>query len=120
MEFSRADRLQSQIVKEITEIIAMDLRDRPPCMITITRSEMSRDLRHAKVLFTVLGSEEMIDKALVYLKKHVNVIRHFIGQRMRIKHLPELLFQYDTGGDNTSRILNILEQLKKEDEQKTD
>jgi len=119
MEFSRADRLQSQLVKEITGIIENELHDRPPGLVTITRSEISRDLRHAKVFFTVLAEDALIDKTLEFLKRHVNVIRRLVSGRMRIKHVPEIYFQYDSGSENTLRILSILEKIKNEDGQKS-
>ena len=115
MDFSRVDRLQSQIIKEISEIVANELRDSPPAMITFTRAEITRDLKFAKVLFSAFGSDEGIEHCDEYLRRHTGIIRHLIGRRMRIRTLPELSFHYDASTDNVMRINEILEQLKKDE-----
>jgi ribosome-binding factor A len=112
MQYSRVDRLQSQMVKELASILEGDLKDRPPHMITITRTEISRDLRYAKVYFSVLGGEGEIDACMVFLKRHAGVIKKMIGSRMRIKHMPEITYVYDDTGDNVARIGEILNRLK--------
>jgi ribosome-binding factor A len=116
MDFSRVDRLASQMLKEISDIVANELKDRPPAMITFTRAEVTRDLKFAKVHFSVYGEEGMIDKCTEYLRRHAGVIRHLIGRRMRIRALPEVSFHYDASTENVMRINEILEQLKKDED----
>ena len=113
MEFSRVDRLQCQLLKEISDIVANELRDASPAMITFTRAEVTRDLKYAKVFFSVYGSDDQIGLSKEYLKRHAGAIRHFIGRRMRIRTLPEITFHYDDSIANVMRINEILEQLKK-------
>lgn len=121
MQFSRVDRLQSQIVKEMASIVEEELKDRPPYMITFTRSEVSKDLRYVKVYFSVLGGENEIDACMVFLKRHAGVIKKIIGNRMRLRHMPDLRYVFDKTGENVSKIGEILDRLKDEsDEEKTD
>lgn len=112
MQYSRVDRLQSQMIKELARVVEEDLKDRPPYMITFTRTEISRDLRYAKVYYSVLGSEEEIDACLTFLKRHAGIIKKLIGSKMRIKHMPEIKYIYDAAGDNVARIGEILNRLK--------
>lgn len=112
MQYSRVDRLQSQMIKELARIVEESLKDRPPYMLTFTRTEISKDLRYAKVYFSVLGSEGEIDACMTYLRRHAGVIKKLIGSRMRIKHMPEIRYVYDRAGDNVSRIGKILNELK--------
>jgi ribosome-binding factor A len=104
------------MLKEISEIVAGELRDTPPAMITFTRVEITRDLKLAKIFYSVLGFEKEIEKCTEYLRRHAGVIRHNIGRRMRIHALPELTFHYDASTDNVIRINEILEQLKKDED----
>jgi len=115
MDFSRVDRLQSQIIKEISEIVANELKDSPPAMITFTRAEITRDLKFAKVFYSAYGSDEGVEHCDEYFRRHAGVIRHMIGRRMRIRALPELTFHYDASIENVMRINEILEQLKKDE-----
>ncbi len=112
MDFSRVDRLQSQMIRELAAVISEDLKDVPPHMITFTRVEISRDLKHSKVYFSVLGDEDEIESCFSYLKGHAGIIRKMIGKRMRIKHLPEIKYVFDGSGDNVLRISEILNRLK--------
>ncbi len=115
MDFSRVDRLQSQLVRDLAIIVSTELQDRPPFMLTFTRAEISKDLRYAKVYYSVLGDEDEIEKCFSYLKRHAGIIRKIVGKRMRIKHLPEISYIYDAAGDNVQRISDILSKLKAEE-----
>jgi len=111
MNFSRTDRLQSQILKEISDIVANELRDAPPAMITFTRAEVTRDLKYARIYFSVLAAADL-EKSNEYLKRHAGAIRHLVGRRMRIHSLPEISFRFDNSTENVMRINEILEKLK--------
>lgn len=115
MDFSRVDRLQSQLIKEISEIVGGELRDQPPAMITFTRAEVTRDLRLAKIYYSALGSDKAMDNCQEYLDRHSGVIRRLVGQRIRIRYIPEITFLYDKSAQHVMRINEILEQLKKDE-----
>ena len=117
MHFSRVDRLQSQMIKELALIVEEDLKDRPPYMITFTRSEISKDLRYAKVYFSVLGGEDEISADMEFLKRHAGIIKKIIGNRMRLKHMPEIRYIFDKTGESVSKIGEILDRLKKESDE---
>ncbi len=120
MDFSRVDRLQSQIVKEIADIVGNELRDKAPSMITFTRAEVSRDLKYAKIFFSVLDPEKEMKACLEYLKRHAGVIRRMVGQRMRIRFTPEISYHFDASTENVMRINEILEQIKRDEEKQDD
>jgi ribosome-binding factor A len=113
--FSRVDRLQSQIIKEISDIVSNELRDTPPTMITFTRAEITKDLKYAKIFFSSLGTEETIAKSFEFLKRHASVIRRMVGHRMRIRFTPEITFYYDSSTEHVMRINEILEQIKRDE-----
>jgi ribosome-binding factor A len=120
MEFSRVDRLQSQLIREIADIVANELRDKAPSMITFTRAEVSRDFKYAKVYFSVLGSDKEVEKGFDYLKRHAGVIRRMVGRRMRIRFTPEISFYFDASTENVLRINEILEQIKRDEKKQDD
>jgi len=114
MQYSRVDRLQSQMIKELARVVEEDLKDRPPHMLTFTRAEVSRDLRYAKVYFSVLGADDEIAACMTYLKRHAGIIKKIIGSKIRMKHMPEITYVYDETGANVARIGEILNRLKDE------
>lgn len=113
MDFSRVDRLQSQMVRDLSAVILEDLKDTVPYMLTFTRVEITKDLRYAKVFFSVLGKEKAAEESIEFLKRHKGAIRKLLGNRMRIRRIPELLFKYDSSTDHVLRIDELLKESKK-------
>lgn len=116
MDFSRTDRLQSQIVRELSAIILEDLKDSVPHMLTFTRAEVTRDLRQARVFFSVLKGENSVSEGLDFLKRHNGIIRKMLGKRMRIRRVPELWFEYDSSTDNVLRVNELLKKIKDDED----
>ena len=116
MDFSRIDRLQSQMVRDLAAVIVEDLKDNIPYMLTFTRVEITKDLKYAKVFFSVLGKEKAVEESLDFLKRHNGVIRKMLGNRMRIRRIPELLFKYDSSTDHVLRVNELLKESKKREE----
>ncbi len=113
MDFSRVDRLQSQILKDLAAVIVEDLKDSLPYMLTFTRIEITRDLRYAKVFYSVLGKEGAVEDSLEFLKRHNGVIRRMLGKRIRMRRIPELLFKYDDSIEHVLRVNELLKESKK-------
>jgi len=120
MDFSRVDRLQSQMIRELAGIVTEDLKDTPPFMITFTRSEISKDLKQAKVYFSVYGDDDAVERSFEFLKRHIGVIKKMLGNRMRIRHSPEIIFKYDDSTENVLRINELLNKIKNQDDAGTD
>lgn len=120
MEFSRVDRLQSQMIKELALIISEDLKDAPPFMITFTRSEITKDLKQAKVYFSVFGDKDAVEQSFEFLKRHMGIMKKMLGSRMRMRHSPEIIFKYDGSTENVLRINELLDKIKKQDDTGSD
>ncbi len=111
---SRQLRLAQQLQQEIAMIVQRELKDPRLGFVTITRVELSRDLRHAKVLFSCLGSEEEVQHSQEALDHSANFIRGLIKKRFRLKIIPEIAFRYDESISSSIRISEKLDQLKSE------
>ena len=64
-------------------------------MISVCGVEVSRDLAHARVYISVLGGEEDVSETINVLNKAAGFLRHQLGQRMRLRVIPQLRFLYD-------------------------
>jgi ribosome-binding factor A len=64
-------------------------------MISVSGVEVSRDLAHARVYISVLGGDEDVNETIRVLNKAAGFIRHQLGQRMRLRSVPQLRFLYD-------------------------
>ncbi len=110
----RQERLADQIRVEVAEMIARELKDPRIGFTTVTRVELSADLRHGRVLVTVLGDEQAQRTTLEGLTSAAGHLRHEIGHRLRLRRAPELVFVLDRGVDKFQRIEELLQGLKRD------
>jgi ribosome-binding factor A len=106
----RTDRLSEEIREEVARIIGAGLKDPRIGFVTVTRVELTADLRHARVHVGVLGDAAEREKTMVGLRQAAGFIRRELGRRIRVRHTPELLFQYDSGLDATDRVARLLDE----------
>ena len=91
----RMDRVNQMIKREVCNIVQRELEDPRLQFVSISRIEVSRDLKHAKVYFSVLGEEERIEKAQSAFDSARSLIRKRVAQRVRLKFIPEFDFYHD-------------------------
>jgi len=94
-EFPRTRRVGEQIQRELAGILHEELKDPRLGMISVSGVEVSRDLAHARVYVSVLGGEEDVSETIKVLNKAAGFLRHQLGQRMRLRAVPQLRFLYD-------------------------
>ena len=108
MSQRRTERLAEEIREEVAAIIARGVKDPRVGFVTVTRVALTPDLRIAHVNVGVLGDQAERNKTLAALRKAAGFIRRELGQRVRTRHTPELVFHYDAGLDATDRIAQLL------------
>jgi ribosome-binding factor A len=106
----RSQRLGEEIREAVARVIADGLNDPRIGFVTVTRASLTADLRTARVYVGVLGSDEQRAKTLAGLGAAAGFIRRELGRRIRVRHIPELSFHYDSGLDATDRVARLLEE----------
>ena len=86
----RTEQIGEAVREEVANIIAHGLKDPRIGFVTITRAEVTPDLRHARILFGVLGDAAQRDKTEKGLKQAAGFIRREVGKRLRLRFTPEL------------------------------
>ena len=96
--------------KEISYILANEIKDKNIEFVTVTAVKVTNDLSYAKVYVTILNQDkkEQIMKAL---KKASGFIRTELADKLEIRHIPELNFVYDESIEYGNRIENIIDNL---------
>lgn len=117
---NRSTRVAEQMKKEVGEIISRKLKDPRIGFITITDVEVTGDLQQATVYFTVLGNNRKRSDTLKALEQAKGFIRTEIGQRIRLRKTPELMFAFDVSAEYGSKIDTLLKQVMTEDSDKTE
>lgn len=112
----RANRVGEQMKKELSDIIGRKIKDPRIGFVTVTDVQVTGDLQQAKVFISVLGDEEQKENTLKGLAKAKGFIRTEIGQRIRLRKTPEIIFEFDESIDYGNRIESLLHQLHEQDE----
>jgi len=110
----RATRIGEQMKKELSDIIGRKLKDPRIGFVTVTDVRVTGDLQQAKVYITVLGDEEQRENTLKGLSKAKGFIRSEIGQRIRLRKTPEIIFEIDETIDYGNRIESLIKQITEE------
>jgi ribosome-binding factor A len=108
----RAARLAEEIREQVADILAHRLKDPRIGFVTITRVELSPDQALARVLFSVLGEAADRKATLAGLSKAAGFVRRELGQRIRLRHTPEVQFEYDKGVDAADRVAQLLDEVR--------
>jgi ribosome-binding factor A len=110
----RINRLGDLIKEEISSLLIRDIKDPRIGMLTVTGVEVSRDIRTAKVFYTVGGDQKARREAQRGLESAAGFIKTAVAHNLTIKRVPELIFIYDTSLDYAQKIDRILEELKEQ------
>ena len=113
----RSEQVAEELRKIISMILLQDLNDPRMGFITITRIELTHDLRYAKVFYSVLGEDEKVKETQEALVENMRAIRRLAVERINMKYAMEIKFELDRSIENSSRIDEILKQIKKEKEE---
>ncbi|ABO66493.1 MULTISPECIES: 30S ribosome-binding factor RbfA [Geobacillus] len=111
----RATRVGEQMKKELSDIIGRKLKDPRIGFVTVTDVRVTGDLQQAKVYISVFGDDEQRENTLKALEKAKGFIRSEIGQRIRLRKTPEILFEIDETIEYGSRIERLIRQISDED-----
>ena len=116
----RLGRLSEEIKREVSSILLRDVKDPRLGMVSITDVNVSRDLSWAKVYFSLLGTEEERETTLEGLNRAKGFVRTELSKRLRVRHTPEIIFQFDPSLEQGAKMDALLKtlQVPKGDEHK--
>lgn len=108
----RKERVQDLLREEISAILFQDIKDPGIGFVTIMEVKMSDDLKIARVHYSVFGNDEAKEKTFHALKRSRKYVKFLVGQRVKLKYIPDIEFIYD---DRLDKMARIDELLKKDD-----
>ncbi|MDR3542408.1 MAG: 30S ribosome-binding factor RbfA [Desulfosporosinus sp.] len=108
MSKHRPNRLSETLKEEISQLILVELKDPRIGFVTVTSVDVANDLAHAKVYVSVLGSEDEGKASLDTLNRAAGFLRTEIGKRIRLRHVPALVFVYDPSIQHGAHIAKLL------------
>lgn len=112
---NRAERLGEQIREELSELLTREVRDPGIGFVTLTRVRVTEDLLQARVYYTSLGDAAARQRTARALERALPFLRRALGERLRLRRVPELSFTYDESIDHQARVEELLEEIRRED-----
>ncbi|GMT43036.1 MAG: ribosome-binding factor A [bacterium] len=114
--FKRSDRVKELMQEEVAGIIREEVKDPRIGFITITKVELSNNLRNAKIFVSPMGSELEQKRTFKGICSAAPFIRSRLGKRMRIKFLPDLQFSWDRSMEHSDRLNQMLHMIEDQEE----
>jgi ribosome-binding factor A len=111
----RQEKLGEQIAVEISDLLRTRVKDPRVGFASITRVEVSGDLRHAKIYVSVLGEPEEKKNTIEALHHATGFLRHELAGRLTVRFMPEILFKLDNSIEQGAHILNLIRQLEEQE-----
>ncbi len=108
---SRHDRVEHALKKEISAVLHDRIKDPRLGIVTITRVELSPDLRFAKVFYSVLGKEADYKKTKAALDSALGFIRRAVSEIINLRFAPEIIFREDHSVEYSVRIQEIINEI---------
>jgi ribosome-binding factor A len=112
---NRARRVSDLILREIANLLMRKVKDPRVKGVTITGVFVSKDLRHAKVYFSVIGGDRDVRLAQAGLDSAKGFIKREIGLQMDLKHVPDILFKHDPSLEKGSQMEKLLQKIKEDE-----
>jgi ribosome-binding factor A len=110
---NRAQRVGDQILKVIASFLLQKVKDPRVEGVTLTGVRVSKDLKMAKVYFSVLGEDKDIRNATDGLESARGFIKRELGSRLDLRVMPDIQFLYDESFERGLRIERLLEDLRR-------
>lgn len=110
----RREQVASLILEIVSELLQRKAKDPRLGFITVTRVDVSPDLRHAKILVSVLGSGEERERSLTALEHSLPFLRRELAHRLDLRYVPELSVKFDPSVEYSTRIAELLHQAASE------
>ncbi|MBQ3053874.1 MAG: 30S ribosome-binding factor RbfA [Clostridia bacterium] len=115
MGFDRTDRISEEVKRECANILR-ELKDpRIPEFISITRVDVTRDLKYAKVYVSIFQKDWDVDAAVKGLNSSAGYVRREIAKRVKLRYTPEFSFTLDEGIKIGAHINDIISEISSKD-----
>jgi ribosome-binding factor A len=112
----RVARVAELIKREVSQLLYSGVKDERVGlgMVSVTDVDVSGDLQHAKVFVSIYGNNETRAETMAGLKSATGYVRSELGQRIRLRRTPEIIFLEDRSIERGTKVLTLLSQLSQD------
>jgi ribosome-binding factor A len=116
MNAQRMAKIDHEIQRILGTLISQELQDPRLAFVTVTRAEVSDDLRHCKVHVSVIGDRQAAQLSLEALRHASRFLRGELGRKIDLRHTPELIFLEDRSAERAIALAKTLRDALAKDE----
>ena len=109
-DFQRTDRVGAQLQRELAQLVRDEVKVDGIGMLTIQEVRVVRDFSQAKVFFTVMGNKLSRQACTQQLNQAAGHLRWLLGQQLKLRSVPKLLFVYDESIEKGEHLDALIEQ----------
>ncbi|AFY61078.1 ribosome-binding factor A [Synechococcus sp. PCC 6312] len=111
----RVERVAELIRREVSQLLVHNIKDERVGngMVSVTDVIVSGDLQHAKIFVSIYGTDEVRTATMAGLKAATGYVRSEIGQRVRLRRTPEIVFVEDRSLERGTKVLSLLNDLER-------
>lgn len=113
--YKRSDRVGDLIKVELSDIIFRQIKDPRIGIVTMTGVKMTDDLKLARVYFVEMGKDTCGPETIKGLEQAKSFLKRELGKRLKIRHIPDIIFTPDESFAYGSRIEKLLAEIGGED-----
>ena len=112
----RVDRVAELIKREVSQMLVNGIKDDRVGvgMVSVTDVDVSGDLQHAKIYVSIYGSDDAREQTMAGLKSATGYVRRELGQRIRLRRTPEVVFHEDRSIERGTRVLSLINRLNQD------
>ena len=105
----RTRRVAELIRRALADIIRDRLPDRGLGILSITATEITRDLKRATVFISIIGEKEDQGRATEILNEESSALRRELSRTLNLRHTPEIQFRYDVSIERGARLSRLID-----------
>lgn len=114
--FARIDRIRQQLRRDVSDVLRRSVKGYDLSTVTVTEVEVSRDCKHATVYYTVMATGRTPSEIAEILDKVRPVVQAEAGQRLGIRAVPKLSFEFDDSVERGMRLGELFSRIETERE----
>ena len=113
----RPNKVAEAIKRAVSDLMLHGIKDERvhAGMASVTRVEVTGDLRHARIYVSIFGSTEEQEEAMAGLNSALGYIRSEVGKRVPLRFTPELRLVHDLSIAKGSEVLELMDRIARED-----
>lgn len=109
--FSRAERVEKQLLKVVNELILHEIDIRKLGFITFSTVKVTSDLKHANIFFSVINPSRTVESIAKNLNELVPLFRKSLSRTIKLKTVPTLKFFYDDSFEQFQKINELMKKI---------